>query len=181
MSAQIAQLFTAVDRRSDGSHRVSLVYNVASNPNPNPNSLLPQSPYSFPATGSPSLRSASPTPSLRSSAPAPILPCRSTCSCPPRLPLLLCLPEGAAAHTIAGADAGADVAACVVQHGRGEATVNDPPAPTLPRRQRAEVVLLLKGSRCVADVRGLATATAVEPGGNPPPQASHRDATDAAS
>jgi hypothetical protein len=43
MSAQIAQLFIAVDRRSDGSHRVSLVYNVASNPNPNPSSLLPQS------------------------------------------------------------------------------------------------------------------------------------------
>jgi hypothetical protein len=43
MSIQIAQLFMAVDHRSDGSHRVSLVYNAASNPNPNPSSLLPQS------------------------------------------------------------------------------------------------------------------------------------------
>jgi hypothetical protein len=60
MPAQTAQLSTAADRRSNGCHRVSLVYNVASNPNPNPSSLLSQSPCSPHATGSPSLRSASP-------------------------------------------------------------------------------------------------------------------------
>jgi hypothetical protein len=43
MLAQIAQLFTTVYRRSDGSHRVSLVYNAASHRNPNPSSLLPRS------------------------------------------------------------------------------------------------------------------------------------------
>jgi hypothetical protein len=43
MSAQITQRFAAIDRGSNGSHRVSLVYNAASNPNPNPIPLLPQS------------------------------------------------------------------------------------------------------------------------------------------
>jgi hypothetical protein len=48
MSAQIAQRFAAIDRRSNGSHRVSLVYNAASNPNPNPipSSHSPSSPLS---------------------------------------------------------------------------------------------------------------------------------------
>jgi hypothetical protein len=61
MSAQIDQRFAAIDRRSNGSHRVSLIYNAASNPNPNriplllPQSLLP-----------------------RSAAPAPTLPRSST-------------------------------------------------------------------------------------------------------
>jgi hypothetical protein len=41
--AQIAQRFTVVDGRSNGSHRVSLVYNAASNPNPNTISLVSQS------------------------------------------------------------------------------------------------------------------------------------------
>jgi hypothetical protein len=91
MSAQIAQLFIAVDRRSDGSHRVSLVYNAASNPNPNPSSLLPQSLLSCLSPLVPLLSSRywirlthppsnppHPSPSLRSAAPAPTLPRRST-------------------------------------------------------------------------------------------------------
>jgi hypothetical protein len=92
MSAQIAQLFTAVDRRSDGSHRVSLVYNVASNPNPNPSSLLSQSllpclsplapllssRYWIHLTHPPPSNPPHPSPSLRSAAPAPTLPRRST-------------------------------------------------------------------------------------------------------
>jgi hypothetical protein len=43
MLAQIAQRFAAIDRRSNGSHRVSSVYNAAFNPNRNPISVLPQS------------------------------------------------------------------------------------------------------------------------------------------
>jgi hypothetical protein len=43
MSAQIAQRFAAIDRRSNGSQCVSLVYNAASSPNPNPIPHLPQS------------------------------------------------------------------------------------------------------------------------------------------
>jgi hypothetical protein len=56
MLAQIAQRFAAIDRRSNGSHRVSLVYNAASNPNPNPISLFPRSllPY-HPSLSSPRL------------------------------------------------------------------------------------------------------------------------------
>jgi hypothetical protein len=48
MSAQIAQRFAAIDRQSNGSHHVSLVYNAASNPNPNPipSSHSPSSPLS---------------------------------------------------------------------------------------------------------------------------------------
>jgi hypothetical protein len=72
MSAQIAQRFAAIDRRSNGSHHVSLVYNAASNSNPNPIPLLlPQSFLPSPA---------SPIPLPRSTAPAPTLPRRSTSS-----------------------------------------------------------------------------------------------------
>jgi hypothetical protein len=60
MSAQIAQRFAAIDRRSNGSHRVSLVYNAASNPNPNPIPLLlPQSLLPSPASPTPLPRFAS--------------------------------------------------------------------------------------------------------------------------
>jgi hypothetical protein len=87
MSAQITQLFIAVDRRSDGSHRVSLVYNAASNPNPNPSSLLPclsplvplfSSCYRIRLTHPPPSNPPHPSPSLRSAAPAPTLPRKST-------------------------------------------------------------------------------------------------------
>jgi hypothetical protein len=78
MLAQIAQQFAAIDRRSNGSHRVSLVYNAASNPNPNPIPLLlPQSLLPSPA---------SPIPLPRSAAPTPTLPRRSTSSSPPPSP-----------------------------------------------------------------------------------------------
>jgi hypothetical protein len=60
MSAQIAQRFATIDRRSNGSHHVSLVYNAASNPNPNPIPLLlPQSLLSSPASPIPLPRFAS--------------------------------------------------------------------------------------------------------------------------
>jgi hypothetical protein len=61
MSAQIAQRFAAIDRRSNGSHRVSLVYSTASNSNPNP----------IPSSRSPSSHVSPLAPSLD---PPPLLP-----------------------------------------------------------------------------------------------------------
>jgi hypothetical protein len=55
--------FAAIDRRSNGSHRVSLVYNASSNPNPNPIPLLPQSllpPHPSPSLDPPPLLPLSP-------------------------------------------------------------------------------------------------------------------------
>jgi hypothetical protein len=75
MLAQKAQRFVAIDRRSNGSHRVSLVYNAASNPNPNPipsssRSLLPQFLLPSPASPIPRPRSAAPAPTRRSTSSA---------------------------------------------------------------------------------------------------------------
>jgi hypothetical protein len=76
MSAQIAQRFATIDLRSNGSHRVSLVYNAASNPNPNPIPLLQHSLLPSLSPLVPCSRPASPIPLSRSAAPAPTLPRR---------------------------------------------------------------------------------------------------------
>jgi hypothetical protein len=87
MSAEIAQLFTVVDRRSDGSHRVSLVYNAASNPNLNPSSLLPCLSPLVPLLSSRYLISSS---SLKFASPIPLPQIRRPCShSPPQIHLQL--------------------------------------------------------------------------------------------
>jgi hypothetical protein len=50
--AQIAQLFTAVDRGSNGSGRVSLVYNTLTSRNPTSKPLLPTQPHTSTAASS---------------------------------------------------------------------------------------------------------------------------------
>jgi hypothetical protein len=71
--AQIAQLFTAVDRGSDGSDRVSLVYNTLTSRNPTSKPLLPtQSPsLSQALTKNPRVPKSNPLPPSRWRRPPP--------------------------------------------------------------------------------------------------------------
>jgi hypothetical protein len=143
MSAQIAQRFAAIDRRSNGSHRVSLVYNAASNPNPNlnPIPLLLQSLLTSPA---------SPIPLPRSTAPAPTLP---------QIHLKLASPKPLAPAPSpllhgrgAGAGAAHPPARCVPpplsDRGRadGRAGASLPRAPPLPRTASSSSPPLLSQS-----------------------------------
>jgi hypothetical protein len=76
MLAQKAQRFAAIDRPSNGPHRVSLVYNAASKPNPNPvpsSSRSPSSPLPSPSLDLPPLLPPTDPPQLRA-APNSALP-----------------------------------------------------------------------------------------------------------